>query len=368
MRIIARLEFPIIVYLAIAVLWGAGCAKIGEPLPPTIQIPEPATDLAVEQVSDHIVLKATKPAKNMNGSAALTIRSLEIYRLAEKVSNATSAAPVTAEIFTSRAAPIFSISSDRFSDYLNGNSFVIEDKLALPNRSEIYTHLFRYAVLFVNNKNQAAGFSNQVSIAPTPIPLPPSGLSYDVTESFIRLKWTPPEKNMNGSSPAHIAGYKIFRSEDAQKFPDSPLNSDLVVNPGFRDEAFQFDKTYYYKVILVGSLKNPYAESLPSATLEVTAKDIFPPEPPEKFNAIPDNGVIYLLWVPSPSKDVVGCRIYRREAGKPEKQLLQNELITTPSFQDDGVKPDQQYEYLATAVDAHGNESAAVRAIVQTPK
>jgi hypothetical protein len=364
MRIIERPELPIIVLLAIAVLWGTGCAKIGEPLPPTIQIPEPATDLAVQQVSDHIVLTITKPAKNTNGSAVVTIRSLEIYRLAEKASDVVSSGPLT---FAGHASPVFSISADRFADYLNGNIFVIEDTLPISNRSEIYTHLFRYAVLFVNNKNQAAGFSNQVSIAPTPIPLPPSGLSYDVAESFIRLKWTPPTKNMNGSSPARIAGYKIFRSEVSQKFPDSPLNSELIVNPEFRDGAFQFDTTYYYKVSLVGSLNNPYAESLPSAVLEVTAKDIFPPEPPEKFNAILDNGVVYLLWVPPSSKDVVGYRVYRRQAGKTEKILLQNELITMPSFQDNGVKSNQQYEYLATAVDAHGNESSPVQASVQVP-
>jgi hypothetical protein len=366
MRITARLEFPIIGLLAIAVLWGAGCAKIGEPQPPTIQIPEPATDLAVKQVSDHVVLTATKPTKNTNGSEALTIRSLEIYRLAEKVSDSTSARPLTAEHLTSQAAPIFSISADRFADYLNGNSFVIEDSLSIPNRSEIYTQVFRYAALFVNNKNQAAGFSNQVSIAPTPIPLPPSGLSVDFTESCIHLRWTPPAKNMNGSSPARIAGYNIFRSENAQKFPAIPLNSKIIVNPEFRDESFQFDTTYYYRVSIVGSLKNPYAESLPSEIKAATAKDIYPPEPPEKFNAIWDKGVVYLLWVPSPSKDVVGYRIYRRRAGKTEKQLLQNELITMPNFQDNGIS-DRQYEYLATAVDAHGNESAAVQANVQTP-
>ncbi len=372
MRITAKTQHSLsldwrVALLAMGMLWGSGCAKMGEPAPPVVLIPETAFDLTAQQVSDHVVLTVSKPERNTDGSPVATLRSLEIYRFAEKVANSNQAVPLTPERFSREATPIFSIPADRFPEYLDENKLIIEDKLPILNRSEIYSYLFRYAVLFVNNKNQSAGFSNQVSIAPTPIPSPPSGLSADVTEPFIHLKWQPPSKNMDGSIPARIAGYRIFRSEEPQKFPSHPLNSDLIANSEFKDSGFQFDKTYYYRIRIVGSLQNPYAESLLSETLTVVTKDVFPPEAPTKFNAILENGIVYLLWTASASKDAAGCRIYRRETGSSEKRLLQSELITIPSFQDSGIKPGQEYEYLATAVDTHGNESAAALVKIQIP-
>jgi hypothetical protein len=344
----------------------AGCAKIGEPQPPEIQIPEAAADLTVKQLSDRVVLTVSKPSRNTNGSAVADLRSLEVYRLAGDP-NAEAANPLPKESFASQAMPVFSIPAARFPEYSDGAGFTIEDKLLTPNRSTIYSRLFRYAVLFVNNKNQAAGFSNQAAIAPVPIPLPPANLSADVAELFIHLKWSAPTENMNGSSPPRIAGYKVYRSEEAQKFPSIPMNSDLITNPEFKDGVFQFDKTYYYRISVVGKLQDPYAESLPSEVLSVPTKDIFPPAPPGSFNAIHENGTAYLLWFPSSSPDVAGYRIHRLEEGESEKHLLKTGLITIPNFQDNDLKPGRKYEYFLTALDAHGNESAAVRATVQVP-
>jgi hypothetical protein len=347
--------------LAIGILCGADCAKIADPQPPQALIPEAAVDLAAKQVSDYVVLTVSKPGRNTNGSPATNLRSLEVLRLA----GISKTDALTGDGFARQASPILSIPAGKFSDYLHGDSFVIEDKLLIPRRSVIYSSSFRYAVVFTSNKNQAAGFSNQALIRPVPIPLPPT-LTADVTESFIHLKWAAPSQNMDESKPARIAGYKIFRSEDS-KIPLSPVNTDMIVEREFKDGNFQFDKTYYYRISVVGSIQNPYAESLPSDAIAVSAKDIFPPQPPGNFHAVFQDGAAYLLWVPSPSTDVAGYRIYRLEPGVAQMRLLKAELITMPSFQDSGLKTGVKYEYYVTAVDAHGNESAAVGATVQVP-
>jgi hypothetical protein len=341
-----------IAVLAIGMLLlSAGCAKIGEPLPPQIEIPEAVADLTVRQISDHIVLTFSKPVRNTNGSAATKIQSLEVYRLLGDIR----------KIETIPTPPIFIILASKFSQYLDGDKFTIKDKLQISNK---YSLPFHYAVLFRNNKNQTAGFSNQVEIRALPIPLPPT-LSADKTESSIQLKWAPPSENMDGSKPARILGYNIFRSEEAQKVPSGPLNSDLITGNEYKDSAFQFDKIYFYRVSIVGSL-NPYVESLPSEALPVSTKDVYPPAPPVNLTAIPKNGVVYLLWVPSLSIDVAGYRIYKTPAGG-QKRLLQTDLITKPSFQDRDVQPGIQYEYSISAVDMHGNESSIVSATVQIP-
>ncbi len=351
--------------LAAAALLCAGCAKIGEPQPPGVEVPEAATDLTAKQISDRVVLTVSTPDRNTSGAAVTSLRSLEVYRLAGNSNAAADALPD--EDFARQAAPVFSIPASRFAEYRNGSVFTIEDGLLLPNRSSIYSRSFRYAVLFVNDKNQAAGFSNQAVIAPVAIPAPLVGVSARVAETFIHLTWTPPSENMDGSRPARIAGYKVYRSEDERQFPAGPAHSGILRNPEFKDEHFQFEKTYFYWVSVVGNPQDPYAESLPSEAAPVSPKDVFAPAPPEDFHAVLKDGTVYLLWTPSSSSDAAGCRIYRIDGESSEKRLLNPDLIVKPSFQDRNLETRGKYEYLVTAVDAQGNESAAARTTIEVP-
>jgi hypothetical protein len=347
--------------LIAALASATGCAKIVEPLPPEARVPKAATDLEAHQLADTIVLTVSQPVQNTNGSPVTTLEKVQVLRLVEETNAGGNGRPLPQEEFLKRADPILTIAAPHFSDYLRGGAFVIQDALPLPQRSRMVSSAFRYAVLFVNNKNQAAGLSNQVRIAPVPIPPAPEDLSSEVTETAIRLAWTAPSSNMDGTVPAHIAGYNIYRSEEPEKVASAPINSVPVQKPEYEDRNFQFDKTYYYAVRTVGNLKNPYAESLPSKILPVAVRDVFPPAPPENFNAVREGSSIVLLWAPSPSADVAGYRLYRQDKGSPARRRLQDALITGLSFRDSDVDPNISCEYTIQAVDTHGNESTAAR-------
>jgi hypothetical protein len=366
----AKLQFcGAALFAATFLMWSAGCAKIGEPQPPQINIPKPAADLAARQVADSIVLTVSKPVQNTNLTPAKTLQRVDVYRLADEA-NAGNDNPLSQEEFLNRASRIQSIQASSFARYLHDNDFIIPDNpqlSATTSATRTKAQRFRYAVLFLNGKNQAAGFSNQAIIRLIAIPPPPEALSAEVTEHSIKLKWKAPLENADGSSPAKIAGYTIHRSEDPDAFPFSPINETLLQQPEFEDRNFEFDKTYYYAVRIIGSLKDPPAESLLSKALSVAANDIFPPEPPKDLKALMEGGAVLLLWAPSPSAGVAGYRIYRQEKGSAEKQLLQNELTTTWSFRDNQAKPGKSYDYIVTAVDAskNKNESEAVRTTVE---
>jgi hypothetical protein len=347
------------VFIFLSVLFSAGCAKIAEPQPPEIRIPHPAVDLAARQLSDFVVLTFSKPERNTNGSQPTTLKSVEIFRLAEDTAGA-----LPPDQFVKKALRIQSIPASRFAQYLRDNTFVVQDRF-LTDRSAMYSHTFRYAVRFINNKNQNGGPSNQVSIMPIPIPLAPAGLTYEPTESSIRLKWATPSENMDGSKPARVAGYNIYRSEDLDKFPSSPINPDPVQTPEFIDRNVRFDTTYYYAISIVGSMSKPFPESLPSEAIKVDYRDVFPPLPPKDFTAILQGDMVILLWAPSPSSDVTGYRLYRQERGKPDRQLVQPDLIRALSFRDTRVDPEKEYEYGIRAVDTHGNESPEVNTAVE---
>ncbi len=138
--------------------------------------------------------------------------------------------------------------------------------------------------------------------------------------------------------------------------PPNPLNAAPITQPQFEDRSFQFDKTYFYAVSVVGSAHDPYAESQPSAVLTVKPVDTFPPGEPKNLNAVAENGVVILLWAAPDDTDVAGYRIYRRETGSAKRVSLAPELVITLSYRDNQVAPGKTYEYSVTAVDSHGNE------------
>jgi hypothetical protein len=347
-------------FLAAWAALSAGCAKVGDPQPPEIHIPKPAADLTARQVSNAIVLQFTKPVLNTDGSSATTLARVEVFRLLEDLRPGLASNPLPEEQFVQSAVRILSIASPSFPGFLQEESFVVQDTPELPDKSSIYSHAFRYAVLFINKKNQAAGFSNQAFIAPVAIPLPPAGISARVMEDAIRLSWMEPPENMDGSKPPRFVGYDIYKSKDPQTLPSAPINPNPLPKPEFEDRDFQFDQTYHYAVRIVGNGHNPYAVSLLSDILHVEARDTFPPAPPESFSAIGEGGDVVLLWVPSESPDVAGYRIYRLDKKSGARALLQKNIITALSMRDSQVESEKQYEYSIQAVDAHGNESAPV--------
>jgi len=341
----------------------SGCAKTGEPRPPTVLVARPAVDLSAIQYSDQIMLTVSVPVQNTNGSTIGSPGTIEIWRRVEDRTQGTS--PAADAEFLKGAVKIQEITADKFPALQRDKRLVLRDDLSLADRSQIYSKAFRYSVRFVNRKKQSAGWSNQSIVAPVPIPPPPSNLSFDVSQDYIRLKWAAPVENMDGSTPPRIAGFNIYRSEDPKYFPPGPLNPDPTRGPEFDDRSFQFDKTYYYSVSIVGSREHPYAESLASPALMVVPRDTFPPGTPQNLNAVAAGPAVMLLWMAPPERDVAGYRIYRQEDGEAAPRLLEPEAVKTLSYRDEKVQQGKKYSYRVSTVDTHGNEGKAAEAEVE---
>jgi hypothetical protein len=336
-----------------------GCARIADPKPPERRVPETVRDLEARQAGEEIVLTFSLPERNTDGSPARTIRSLEIFRITEKAEAAIPASltDLSEENFLDRAARAFSIPAARFPEYMRENVFVIRDAPRTAPGESIYSLRFRYAAIFVNEKNQAAGLGRQAVVQPAVLPPAPEGLAAVVTENEIRVTWTPALENADAARTNRIA-YNIYRSEKPDEFPTAPLNNTPLSAAEYPDGAFQFDKNYYYAVSVVAVSNHP-AEGVRSEVLKVEVRDVFPPAPPGNFTAIAENGRITFFWTPSPSADVAGYRIFRRNRTE-GRVSLREELITGISHREENVTPDGDYIYEIQAVDGHGNASETV--------
>lgn len=349
--------------LPLALLGCAACAKTGEPQPPQLRVPRPAADLAARQIANRISLTVTPPAVNTDGSSAVTLGRIEVYRL--DADGRSDTGPVPEEEFLTRGAKVIVVPATDFPRHLKDGALAFWDLPAAVNPAALYARSFRYAVLFFNRKNQTAGLSNQVFLAPISIPAAPADLAVAYFPDRIRLTWKPPDRNEDGSMPLRIVGYNVYRTEDPNTLPAAPLNAVPLTGPEFEDRNFEFDKVYHFAVSVIGSEAEPYAESLASPLLRVAPLDTFPPGPPQDLTAVVENRTVTLLWGPPDDADLAGYRVFRREEGSAERTPLQADLVTTLSYRDDRVGPGRKYEYTVVAVDTHGNESRAAAKTVE---
>jgi len=351
--------------LAAALLLLSSCAKTADPQPPTLRVPRPATDLRATQYSDTVILTVSMPTQNTNGSPVTSLRSIELFRVVE-------ARPGLARAWNDqeleeRGDRILSVGSDRFAAYGNQNTFVYRDTEPVPDRRRLFRSALTYAIRFINNRNQTAGFSNRAYLEPMPIPGAPTGLAADRYPDRIDLQWVPPAANLDGTKPPNVAGYNVYRSEDPNSFPPVPLNQSPVAAPAFADTGFEFDRTYYYSVSVIGNLKDPYAEGRPSQPLRVDARDTFPPGRPGNLNAVVEGTVVVLLWTPPAAADVAGYRVYRSEEGMPARKPLHEGILATLSFRDENAPHGKKLVYSVTAVDRHSNEGPRAEVTVEVP-
>jgi len=344
----------------------AGCARIADPKPPEHRVPEAVYDLDARMIGDEAVLTFSLPERNTDGSPARNIRSLEVFRITEKSetghpASLTDLADLSEKNFLDRATRVFSIPAARFPEYTRGKVFVVRDSPPATPETNIYSLRFRYAAVFVNEKSQAAGLGRQAIVQPVALPPAPRGLTAVVTENEIFVAWTPSPEKAEAALPYRVA-YNVYRSETLDDFPDIPANSVPLPGAEYRDGDFQFDKNYYYAVSVVAVL-NPPAESARSEILKVEARDIFPPAPPGNFTAVAEDGKITLFWTPSPSEDVAGYRIFRKNRAENREgygRPLHEGLITGISYRDESMEPEGDYIYEIQAIDGHGNASETV--------
>lgn len=328
-----------------------GCGKRGRPLPPIERVPQ-RVEISGFQRGNRVNLVWTMPARNASGGSVLSIERVDIYRFAEPVNSTLS---LTEEEFAARSTLIASVPVTD-TDFAR-KTLSYSDVLDFAGQAA----RLRYAIRFVNSAGQKAAFSNFLLIEPA-ARVAESPVVYEVktTENAVIVKWNASERNLDGSQPANVSGYNVYRKiKGADNF--RLLNNTPVSKTEFADEFFEFDKPYIYLVraVSLGTGGAP-VESLDSNAKEILPRDVFAPSPPSAVTiaAAPNN--LSIFFAVNPEKDVAGYRVYRStdpNLAKSDWQLLTKELLTTNTFQDTKVVSGKTYYYYLTAVDKSGNVS-----------
>jgi len=384
LRVEGRYERPALFILSLLILSSIDCGKKGDPQAPLPRGARAVSDLGVEQEGGDAVLTFTYPDRLLTGEPLTDLASIAVYRVVEPPASLTAPKPGTAgakptgggpktdeapaagarkaaaaarlaeEAFLRDAVRVFEIPAASLAQHTRGATVLFRDPLApLLKAGKLPTSL-AYAVVSLRRTGEKSPLSNFAVLAPAVPPGPPVLLAVTPEEGRICLEWLPPPTDMLGQ-PVEIGGYFVYRRVLPEEEYEAPVNAKPVSGTSFVDAGPPYGPLVYtLRAILPNK---PRVEGAPADEAAVDYRDIFPPPAPAHLDALPEAGLVRLVWDPSPAPDLVGYLVFRAEgAGAPERlnaEPLKESFTTDPS-----AKPGHRYTYTVRAVDKAGNISA----------
>ncbi len=358
---IATKAFKQLILLLVLIIPFSSCGKRKPPLPPVERVVQRA-EVNGRQIGDRVDLYWKMPARNVGPGNTLSINRVDVYRLAERLDEPLS---LTEAEFAARSTLIGSIPiSD--SDF-GLKEKVFSDKIQILGQAA----RLRYVVRFVNPAGQKAAFSNFFLIEPAAnVAGSPADIRARATQDAVVVEWSAPGVNLDGSVPANIIGYNVYRTTDKPGAKVSLLNPKPVTQTRFEDRAFEFGTQYRYFVRTISLGRNAESvESYSSETAELTPVDVFKPRPPEALTIAASPSVISIFFAFNLEPDVIGYRIYRTTDPSMDKkrwEFVSEDVMEANTFQDKNVVPGVVYYYFAVAVDSAGNVSDPSDVISET--
>ncbi len=357
------------------------CAQTGAPLPPSLELPKPPTDLRATRKGSRVTLTWSEPTLTTDQQSARYLGPTLICRSAEPdmtvCGNPVEVVPRPSAPQTSKPRKSFQKSQPTPPPTPQTYTGTLPASALSQNPDAEIT----YAVEVLNRNARGAGLSNRVRVPAISTMPAPSDLAATLTANGVLLTWTsaspPPaqpgvEHRYRLYRRIESAGTTNARDQNAgqtnKKEEKAIIAGEIPITeagPAHFLDSIEWEKTYLYWITAVTIIHRPdsevQVEGDDSPMVRVVAHDVFPPSVPAGLQAAysgeGQKPFIDLIWAPVTSADLAGYNVYRSEAnGTPRK--LNSELVKSPSYRDTEVTSGTTYVYSVSAVDVRGNESA----------
>ncbi len=330
----------------------SGCGTPGAPQPPSLNLPDPVTDLSAVRTGDRVALTWTMPKRNTDKTALKDALAVRICRR----EGAGSCRPVGTDLSVAPGKP------GSYTDALPGSLTSGE------------TRPVRYCVELRNKKGRSAGLSNAVTILAGAAPRPVDGLKAELRKQGVVLRWTTDGENTAVRLQRKLLTPPASKPEHGPLAPaPEAIHETLLVEEGAgqsraMDTTVRMGESYEYRAQRVSRVdvegKTLELAGEFSAPVDVEVKDVFPPEVPKGLAAVATSGengagpAIDLSWQPDLDPELAGYLVYRREGDGEWQRISPATPAIAPAFHDAGVEAGHTYRYAVSAVDKGGHESA----------
>lgn len=336
-----------------ALVFLSACARMGPPLPPSLELPRPAGDLRAVRKGDKVFLSWTSPTENTEGETILHPGPTRVCRSTEAVT-AACGTPV------GKVAPVVVSAADKKAGKVAKAEYV--DPVSSVTGAAASAQ-FTYAVEVMNSYGRSAGLSNLVRVPAMAAVAPPAGFNAHLTAAGVQISWVctaPPPR------PGTAYQLRIFRRAEGAKAGTLAVTADpFNCQAQVVDGSFEWEKTYEYYAEVVTTISRAgqpemQIEGDDTPEVQVIAHDVFPPATPAGLQAVFSGAgqapFIDLSWTSNTEADLAGYNIYRHEEGA-EPVKINAELAKAAVYRDGTVQPGRKYWYSVSAVDERGNES-----------
>jgi hypothetical protein len=351
MRRFWQLQVAVLFFTALL----TGCGTPGVPLPPSLELAKPVTDLRAVRKGNKVYLAWSVPILTTDRQ---NIRHPGLTRVCRGLDPALPTCETLAgEVPPAQAVPQPTRSAGNpqkvQSSFIDTLPEALQDKYSLGK--------ITYGISVMNASGRSAGFSNRVQVPAAPTLPPPSDFKVQLDATGITLTWSSaPEPQVSGLT--HF--YRAYRREEGSK-AETEIGAAPFTASALADQTFQWEKTYDYRMnvvtIISASGHEMQVEGEDTPMVQLVAHDVFPPAVPSGLQAVASgvgqSSFIDLIWTPATESDLAGYNVYRHEEGV-EPVRINSQPVNTPAYRDSGVSAGKTYFYSVSAVDLRGNESA----------
>lgn len=355
-----RVGWPAVLWLPFLLI--PACGKKGSIQPPLVLVPQQVETLKAFQRGSRIVLEWTNPESYIDGRPLAGISEVEVWLEERSAKPSPAAAIPHGGSFDARAKRAAVIKPEGKTPILSF-FYPLDSSAGWADKTFVFAVRVREA-----GKRRLSDFSDEVAVKPQPLPSPPSRVWAEVFVDRIDVRWDAPAANFDGSSPARIKGYNVYRIDKSGKL--LCLTAAPISETVFADRDFLFGQAYRYLVRAVALAAEQPLESEDSPPVDVLPRDLFSPAVPTGLTIAKGSDFITLVWDANKEKDLAGYNVWRREEGATDFSCLTKPPLVGTTYTDRTVEKGKRYEYAVTAVDGLGNESpksAVVSDIIKEP-
>jgi hypothetical protein len=325
--------------LGAILLLALGCGIKANPVPWETIVPKRIVDLRAVGREGRVVLEWTAPKENTDRSVLTDLVEFQFLR---------SEGDLVGEECKGCGGKPTIMNRMKLEGYEDPRgkkmSMVVED---LQPRK-----VYSFEVVSINRREHLSAPSNPAQVYWDDPPQMPHGMKGEPSDKKVVLLW---------DSVEGATGYNVYRREEDQRFPISPVNRQPLATTEYTDLGVQNEKTYLYSVRAVKRVVKTEVEGTGSTEIPVTPTDLTPPSPPGGLVAISLKEGMELQWLRNREPDLLGYYVYRRKLGEGEFTRLNSDPVGKTVFLDGDVTPGQEYDYAVSAVDRSPRKNESPR-------